>query len=159
VEWKAEYTCAINKALQRCHEPTPVTERHLAFRAVLRGRQHADGSANFLGPFAHGRRTERFILLNRMAVKDGARFAMPGRIQLHLSRIKWKRVESAVNAGKPIKHPGARQCQRQNGTEAQAFVPRAARSSYRAIRGRSASTPLYCQNDRWPLSALSGANV
>ena len=87
----------------KVHEPTPLTEARLVFRPVLRVRRHADGSANFLGPFAHGPRTERFIYLNWMAVKDGTVCAMPGRIKLHLSQIPWNRVESAVNAGKPIR--------------------------------------------------------
>jgi hypothetical protein len=84
-------------------DPTPVDRKSLVFRPVLRVRRHTDGSANFLGPFAQGPRSERFIYLNWVVLKDGAVIAAPGRIKLHLSHIPWSSIESVVGAGKPIK--------------------------------------------------------
>jgi Family of unknown function (DUF5990) len=84
-------------------ELTPVNRKRLVFKPVLRVRRHTDGSANFLGPFAHGPRTERFIYLNWVVVNDGVFSAAPGRIKVHLSQIRWSHVETAVRAGKSIK--------------------------------------------------------
>jgi hypothetical protein len=81
----------------------PVSRKRLVFRPLLRVRRHTDGSANFLGPFAQGPRSERFIYLNWMVVHDRAVVAIPGRIKLHLSQISWSSVESAARAGTPIK--------------------------------------------------------
>ena len=82
---------------------SPVNRKRLVFRPVFRVRRHTDGSANFLGPFAHGPRSERFIYLNWLVVNDGAAIGSPGRIKLHLSHIPWSSIESAVGAGKPIR--------------------------------------------------------
>jgi hypothetical protein len=84
-------------------ELTPVNRKRLVFHPVFRVRRHADGSANFLGPFAHGPRSERFIYLNWIVLNDGTAIAAPGRIKLHLSHIPWSSIESVVDAGKPIK--------------------------------------------------------
>jgi hypothetical protein len=84
-------------------EMTPVNRKRLIFSPVLRVRRHTDGTANFLGPFAHGPRAERFIYLTWAVVNDGAYSAAPGRIKVHLSLIPWSRVETAVRTGKPIK--------------------------------------------------------
>ena len=84
-------------------ELTPVNRKRLVFSPALRVRRHTDGSANFLGPFAQGPRTERFIYLNWVVVNDGAFSAAPGRIKVHLSQIPWSRVETAARTGKPIK--------------------------------------------------------
>jgi Family of unknown function (DUF5990) len=88
---------------EEVQELTPVDHKHLIFSPVLRVRRHTDGSANFLGPFAHGPRTERFIYLNWVVVNNGVFSAAPGRIKVHLSQIPWSRVQTAVRAGKPIK--------------------------------------------------------
>ena len=82
---------------------TPVNRKRIVFRPVLRVRRHTDGSANFLGPFAHGPRSGRFIYLNWIVCNDGTAIASPGRIKLHLSHIPWSSIESVVGAGKPIK--------------------------------------------------------
>jgi hypothetical protein len=84
-------------------ELTPVNRKQLVFIPLLRVRRHTDGSANFLGPYAHGPRTGRFIYLNWVVVNDGVFSAAPGRIKVHLSQIPWSRVDTAVRSGKPIK--------------------------------------------------------
>ncbi len=82
---------------------SPPGRKRIVFCPVLRVRRHTDGSANFLGPFAHGPRSERFIYLNWIVCNDGAAVASPGRIKLHLSHIPWSSIESVVSAGKPIR--------------------------------------------------------
>jgi hypothetical protein len=84
-------------------ELTPVNRKRLVFSPTLRVRRHTDGSANFLGPFAHGPRTERFIYLNWVVLNDGVFSAAPGRIKVHLSQIPSSHIDAAVRAGKPIK--------------------------------------------------------
>jgi hypothetical protein len=54
--------------------------KRVVFRPVLRARHNIDGSANFLGPFAHGPRTERFIYLVWVAVHGKVAVKMVGRI-------------------------------------------------------------------------------
>ena len=79
-------------------EAAPADLESIVFRPVLRARKHSDGSANFLGPFAHGPRTERFIYL-----VWATSVAMLGRVKVHLNHITWTQVEKAVARNKPIK--------------------------------------------------------
>src|SRR5687768_18026860 len=50
-------------------EAAPADRDRIVFRPALRVRKHSDGSANLLGPFAHGPRAERFIYLNWIVVQ------------------------------------------------------------------------------------------
>jgi hypothetical protein len=84
-------------------EATPADSKRVVFRPVLRVRKHTDGTANFLGPFAHGPRAGRFIYLNWVIQRDGVLVQMVGRIKLLLSHIEWSRVEKALVQEKPIK--------------------------------------------------------
>jgi Family of unknown function (DUF5990) len=79
-------------------EPGPANLERIVFRPALRVRRHADGSANFLGPFAHGPRPERFIYL--IWATAGA---MLGRVKVHLNHITWTQVEKAIARKRPIK--------------------------------------------------------
>ena len=84
-------------------EAAPADRDRITFRPALRARKHSDGSANFLGPFAHGPRAERFIYLNWVIVRDGTPREQIGRIKLHLNHIKYEDVEKAAARKKPIK--------------------------------------------------------
>ena len=81
-------------------EPSPTNVKRIVFRAGLRARRNADGSPNFLGPFAHGPKNERFIYLVWATVSPAARF---GRIKVHLNHIKWASVEKAGARKKALK--------------------------------------------------------
>ena len=81
-------------------EPSPTDAKRIVFRPVLRARPNADGSPNFLGPFAHGPKNERFIYLVWATVSPAARF---GRVKVHLNHLKWADIEKAVTRKKPIK--------------------------------------------------------
>src|SRR5687767_10268656 len=79
----------------------PAEGRKIVFRPLLRLRQNTDGSPNFLGPFAQGPRSERFIYLVWAAMKGKSCIARPGRIKLHLNHIGWADVEKALLRKKP----------------------------------------------------------
>lgn len=84
-------------------EAVPTDRNHTTFRPALRVRKHTDGSANLLGPFAHGPRAERFIYLNWVIVRDGTPREQIGRIKLHLNHIKYEDAQKAAARKKPIK--------------------------------------------------------
>jgi hypothetical protein len=84
-------------------EAAPADLERIVFRPTLRVRKHTDGSANFLGPFAHGPRAERFIYLNWVITKRGVPVAQLGRVKLHLNHITWAHVEKALARSKPVK--------------------------------------------------------
>jgi hypothetical protein len=84
-------------------EVTTVEAQRIVFRPVLRARSNTDGSANFLGPFTHGPRAERFIYLAWVAVQGKAPAKMVGRIKVHLNHIKWATVVKAAGGKKPIR--------------------------------------------------------
>jgi hypothetical protein len=75
----------------------------VVFKPTLRARRNADGSVNFLGPFAQGPKAERFIYLNWATTNGKVLTAMVGRIKLHLNHIKWASVEKAAVENKPIR--------------------------------------------------------
>ena len=72
-------------------ESAPASLKRIVFRPVLRVRRNADGSPNFLGPFAHGPKAERFMYLVWKTPTTGF-----GRVKLHLSHLKWTDVERAL---------------------------------------------------------------
>ena len=81
-------------------EPSPTNAKRIVFRPVLRARRNTDGSPNFLGPFAHGPKNERFIYLVWATASPASRF---GRVKVHLNHLKWADVEKAVARKKPMK--------------------------------------------------------
>lgn len=84
-------------------EAAPADLKRIVFQPVLRVRRHSDGTPNFLGPFAHGPRAERFVYLVWAVVKSNASVTMVGRIKLHLNHLTWAHIEKAVTKKKPIK--------------------------------------------------------
>jgi hypothetical protein len=84
-------------------ELAPADRDRIVFLPALRVRKHTDGSANFLGPFAHGPRAERFIYLNWVIVHNKIPVERVGRIKLHLSHIQFKNAQTAAASKKPIK--------------------------------------------------------
>jgi hypothetical protein len=75
----------------------------IRFNPVLRVRGHTDGSANFLGPFAHGPRGGRFIYLVWAVMSGETPVAMAGRIKILLDHIEWANVQRAAAKGQSIK--------------------------------------------------------
>jgi hypothetical protein len=84
-------------------EAASTDSKRVVFKPTLRARRNADGSVNFLGPFAQGPKAERFIYLNWATTNGKALTAMIGRIKLHLNHITWASVEKAAVGNKPIR--------------------------------------------------------
>ena len=84
-------------------EAAPGDRDRIVFRPMLRVRKHTDGSANFLGPYAHGPRDERFIYLNWVIIKNRIPTEQVGRIKLHLNHIAYEKMEQAAARKKPVK--------------------------------------------------------
>ncbi len=84
-------------------EPSPANLERIVFRPDFRVRRHTDGSANFLGPYAHGPRAERFIYLIWAIMNGDTPVAGVGRIKIQLNHLKWADVEKAASRKKPIR--------------------------------------------------------
>jgi hypothetical protein len=84
-------------------EAAPAVSKRIVFRPTLRAQRNADGSVNFLGPFAQGPKEERFIYLNWVTTDGKAPTAMVGRIKLQLNHIKWTAVAKAAQGDEPIR--------------------------------------------------------
>jgi hypothetical protein len=84
-------------------EPAPANLERIVFRPEFRVRRHTDGSANFLGPCAHGPRAERFIYLDWVIMEGRTPAALLGRVKVHLNHIEWTQVEAAAARKKSIK--------------------------------------------------------
>jgi hypothetical protein len=103
-EWEGHSTLRLG--IQRDDEIIEAASaglKRVVFRPELRARRNTDGSANFLGAFAHGPRTERFIYLVWAIVQGKQLVRMVGRVKLHLNHIKWASVEKAAGGRKPIR--------------------------------------------------------
>jgi Family of unknown function (DUF5990) len=75
----------------------------IRFHPMLRVRRNPDGSANFLGPFAQGPRTERFIYLNWLTLRGTEIASHVGRIKLHLNHLSFADVKKAADRDRPIR--------------------------------------------------------
>jgi Family of unknown function (DUF5990) len=84
-------------------EMAAADSKRIVFKPTLRARPNADGSVNFLGPFAQGPKTERFIYLNWTTMNGNVLSGMVGRIKLHLNHIRWTAVQKATAVNKPIR--------------------------------------------------------
>jgi hypothetical protein len=80
----------------------PADHERIVFKPTLRVREHTDGSVNFLGPYAHGPRAERFIYLVWAVMPLGQPAQRFSRIKLHLNHIRWTDVQKALTRKKPI---------------------------------------------------------
>ncbi|MBC8135176.1 MAG: hypothetical protein H8F28_04710 [Fibrella sp.] len=87
---------------QEVVDTVPVTARSATFTAHFPVSPLPDGGTNFLGPYAHGTRTARFCYLSWMVEGEDGQKSMFSRVKLHLSRLRWARVEAAARAGSPI---------------------------------------------------------
>ena len=87
---------------QEVVDTVPVTAGRATFTALFPVSPLPDGGTNFLGPYAHGTRTARFCYLCWLAESEDGKKSMFARIKLHLSPLRWARVEAAARAGTPI---------------------------------------------------------
>lgn len=83
-------------------DTVPVTAPEATFTARFEVAELPEGGTNFLGPYAHGKRTERFCYLCWLSEeRDGSRRTF-SRIKLHLTFLPWERVAAAAIAGTPL---------------------------------------------------------
>lgn len=77
-------------------------EKHADFVLELRAERNVKtGKPNFLGPYAHGTPTERFLYLC-WGERVGPFWRGFRRAKIHLKHIEWTSVEKAIAAGRPI---------------------------------------------------------
>ena len=81
---------------QEVVDAIPVTAASATFTACFSVSPLPDGGVNFLGPYAHGTRTARFCYLCWVAEDADGTKSMFARIKLHLSPLRWARVEAAT---------------------------------------------------------------
>lgn len=87
---------------QEVVDTVPVTAGNATFTALFSVSPLPAGETNFLGPYSHGTRTARFCYLCWLAEGEDDKMSMFSRIKLHLSPLRWVRVEAAARAGTPI---------------------------------------------------------
>ncbi len=87
---------------QEAVDTVPATVGSATFTAHFSVSPLPDGGTNFLGPYAHGSRTARFCYLCWLAEDEDGKKSMFSRIKLHLSPLRWARVEAAARAGTPL---------------------------------------------------------
>ena len=88
---------------QQIVDIAPAGSKRIVFKPTLRLRRNADGSANFLGDFAQGPKTERFIYLNWLTTSGAGLTSQLGRIKLHLKHLTWDAVKTAAERAQPIR--------------------------------------------------------
>jgi hypothetical protein len=69
----------------------PQPDGALVFECEVRAKRADDGTPNFLGTFAHGTPTDRFLYLTLL---NGDSTAIVKRIKVKLGAITWAQVES-----------------------------------------------------------------
>ncbi|HSF23333.1 MAG TPA: DUF5990 family protein [Blastocatellia bacterium] len=84
-------------------EAVPGDTKRVVFKPVFRIAKQADGSPNFLGPFAQGTPQQRFFYLSWGVMHQDHRFEMFRRAKIHLSHLRWDQVRKAMSKGAPLK--------------------------------------------------------
>jgi len=84
-------------------EAVPGDTKRVVFRPVFRIGKQADGSPNFLGPFAQGTPQQRFFYLSWGVMHQDRRFEMFRRAKIHLSHLRWEQIQKAMSQGTPLR--------------------------------------------------------
>ena len=84
-------------------DAVPADTKQVVFKPVFRIAKQADGSPNFLGPFAQGRPEQRFFYLSWGIMHPDHRFEMFRRAKIHLNHLKWQHIKNAMSKNVPIK--------------------------------------------------------
>jgi Family of unknown function (DUF5990) len=77
-------------------EPSISAKGNLTFEFSIRA-VHEEGAPNFLGPFVHGPKGERFLYVNSGTLAGQADSCWTRRAKLHLSSIDWKLVQKVAS--------------------------------------------------------------
>lgn len=84
-------------------EAVPGDSKRVVFKPVFRIGKQADGSPNFLGPFAQGTPQQRFFYLSWGVMHHDLRFEMFRRAKIHLSHLRWDDIQKAIFQGTALK--------------------------------------------------------
>jgi hypothetical protein len=79
--------------------PTSTSDGQLSFEGTLRVERRPPDLPNFLGPFAQGPPTGRFVYINSRSAGIEAARAWTRRAKVHLSGISWELIEEALSSG------------------------------------------------------------
>jgi hypothetical protein len=80
----------------------PADAGQAVFLPEFKVERGVGGAPNFLGPFAHGTPADRFFYLSWGVRTGSGGFEMFRRLKVRLGHLKWKQIETASRAGKPI---------------------------------------------------------
>ena len=80
-------------------EAVPGDRKRVVFKPVFRIGKQANGSPNFLGPFAQGTPRQRFFYLSWGVMHEDQRFEMFRRAKIHLSHLRWDQIQKAISRG------------------------------------------------------------
>ena len=83
-------------------ETIPGDARKAVFGPTFRVKRLEDGTVDFLGPFAQGKRGERFVYLSWGVLAREREFRMFRRAKIQLSHLSWKTVQAHLTAAQPI---------------------------------------------------------
>ena len=83
-------------------ETIPGDAKKAVFQPTFRVKRLEDGTADFLGPFAQGKRGERFVYLSWGVCAREGEFRMFRRAKIQLSHLTWKSVQAHIAAAQPI---------------------------------------------------------
>lgn len=84
-------------------EAVPADRKQVIFRPTFRITKQADGSPNFLGPFAKGTAQERFFYLSWGVMHEQRGFQMFRRAKIHLNHLTWAQVHAALSDNRALK--------------------------------------------------------
>jgi hypothetical protein len=99
-------TFAVQRGKDELVPPAKVTNDTLVFELTLRVREGSGGAPNFLGPFAQGPPSVRFIYLNSGVRAGQAATHWDRRAKNPLAGITWKLLETAHTVGVRIEGTG-----------------------------------------------------
>ena len=83
-------------------ETTPGNVEKADFQPTFRVKRLEDGTIDFLGPFAQGKRGQRFVYLSWGVLLGEGEFRMFRRAKIQLSHLTWKTVQAHLTARQPI---------------------------------------------------------
>ena len=82
-------------------DTVPGDSKEAEFAPVFKVAELTGGAANFLGPYAKGKKEERFFYLSWGELKGG-HFFMFRRAKIHLSHLTWTQVEKALKTNSAL---------------------------------------------------------
>jgi hypothetical protein len=97
---------AVQRGKDELLPPSKVTSDTLVFELTLRVREGTGGQPNFLGPFAQGPASDRFIYVNSGVRAGQTATQWDRRAKISLAGITWKLLETARAVGVRIEGTG-----------------------------------------------------